>query len=220
MERKTLKTNGIAKSIGRMRMKKRERNALVTAFKHDMLPIGIPCWLDGCRIHICSIKGLTEDMLDQYELPALIICSSWASRLVKALFADDFCAVSFLDLIDANKAGAVQPQHADVILSFLYTLGSLPKKITDLFICGDGGDSRSPAIAAAIIRSLGRDDRAVWENPFYTPNILVYYRMCRASGISVSWEEVLKLRQLNEEAYREAQRNNGQTSHKRWEVLE
>ena len=179
-----------------------------------------PYWMENYRIHIYPIKGLTEDMLDQYEFPALIICSSRVSRLVKALFADDFCAVSFLDTIDVNDEGAMQPQHADTILSFLYSLDSSTKKVTDLFICCDGGDSRSPAIAAAILRLLGKDDRAVWENPFYTPNILVYYRMCRASGISVSWEEVLKLRQLNEEAYRKAQMNNGQTCHKRWEVLE
>ena len=179
-----------------------------------------PYRMEDYRIHIYPIKGLTEDMLAQYEFPALILCSSRVSRLVKALFADDFCAVSFLDTIDVNDEGAMQPQHADTILSFLYSLDSSITRITDLFICCDGGDSRSPAIAAAILRLLGKDDRAVWENPFYTPNILVYYRMCRASGISVSWEEVLKLRQLNEEAYREAQMNNGQTSHKRWEVLE
>ncbi len=179
-----------------------------------------PYWMENYRIHIYPIKGLTEDMLDQYEFPALIICSSRVSRLVKALFADNFCAVSFLDTIDVYNKGAMQAQHADTILSFLYSLDSSTKKVTDLFICCDGGDSRSPAIAAAILRLLGKDDRAVWENPFYTPNILVYYRMCRASGISVSWEEVLKLRQLNEEAYRKAQMNNGQTCHKRWEVLE
>jgi len=191
-------------------------SSFLTGRKLDLKPY----WMENYRIHIYPIKGLTEDMLDQYELPALIICSSRVSRLVKALFADDFCAVSFLDTIDVNDEGAMQPQHADTILSFLYSLDSSPEKITDLFICCDGGDSRSPAIAAAIQRFLGKDDRAVWENPFYTPNILVYYRMCRAFGISVSWEEVMKLRQLNEETYREAQRMNGQTSHKRWEVLE
>ena len=179
-----------------------------------------PYRMEDYRIHIYPIKGLTEDMLAQYEFPALILCSSRVSRLVKALFADDFCAVSFLDTIDVNDEGAMQPQHADTILSFLYSLDSSITSITDLFICCHSEDSRSPAIAAAILRLLGKDDRAVWENPFYTPNILVYYRMCRASGISVSWEEVLKLRQLNEEAYRKAQMNNGQTCHKRWEVLQ
>ena len=197
-----------------------EKNALVTAFEPDMLPIDIPWWLNNCRIHIYPIKGLNEDMLAQYEFPALILCSSRVSRLVKALFADNFCVVSFLDTIDVNDEGAIQPQHADTIISFIYSLDSSTTKITDLFICCDGGDSRSPAIAAAILRLLGKDDRVVWENPFYTPNILVYYRMCRAFGITVSWEDVLKLRQVSDEAYREAQRNNGQTSHKRWEVLE
>ena len=191
-------------------------NAYVSGRKHDLKPY----WMkQRFRIHIYPIKGLTEELLNQYESPALIICSSRVSRLGKALFANDFCAVNFLDTIDENDEGSMQPQHADTILSFLHSLDSLQKQIKDLFICCDGGDSRSPAIAAAILRSLGKNDHVVWENPFYTPNILVYYRMCRAFGIPVSWEDVLKLLQVNEEAYKEAQRNAGQTNHKRWEVL-
>ena len=36
-------------------------------------------------------------------------------------------------------------------------MDSSTTKITDLFICCDGGDSRSPAIAAAILRLLGME---------------------------------------------------------------
>ena len=44
-----------------------------------------PYRMEDYRIHIYPIKGLTEDMLAQYEFPALILCSSRVSRLVKAL---------------------------------------------------------------------------------------------------------------------------------------
>ena len=52
------------------------------------------------RIHIYPIKGLTKDMLGDTAYSALIACSSRVSRLAKALFADNFCAVHFLDTID------------------------------------------------------------------------------------------------------------------------
>ena len=168
------------------------------------------------RIHIYPIKGLTEDMLGDTTHSALIACSSRVSRLAKALFADNFCAVHFLDTIDQDVEGAIKREHADTIKDFLFNLS---EEITDLYISCDGGDSRSPAIAAAVMRLIGRDERRVWRNPYYTPNILVYFVLCESFGVPVMWDDALEQRQINEESYRLAQNLNGDTEFERWEVL-
>ena len=112
--------------------------------------------------------------------------------------------------------GAITSEHADTIRNFLFNLS---EEITDLYISCDGGDSRSPAIAAAVMRLIGRDEQRVWRNPYYTPNILVYYVLCESFGVPVMWDDALERRRINEESYRLAQRLNGDTEYKRWEVL-
>lgn len=171
---------------------------------------------NNIKLHIYPIKGLTMEMLNETVMPALIICSSRIDRLIKAKYVDSFLAVHFLDTIDMNDDGSIKTQHAEVIKDFLFNLSP---EITDLFICCDGGDSRSPAIAAAILKMMGRNDERIWKNPFYTPNILVYYIICQVFGIPVSWENVLEMRMINEKAYKETQMKNGQTGYKRWEIL-
>lgn len=126
------------------------------------------------------------------------------------------CVTFSLDTIDKDNEGSFQRQHAEIIKSFLF---SLPQETTDLFICCDGGDSRSPAVAAAIMRFIGRDEQKVWMNPYYTPNILVYFVLCRGFGIPITWEDAMKYRIISDNAYTIAQNNNGKTEYKRWEVL-
>ena len=50
----------------------------------------------------------------------------------------------------------------------------------ELYVCSDGGGSRSPAIAAAVFRAIGKDDYVVWRNAQYIPNHYVFRLMCVA----------------------------------------
>ena len=111
--------------------------------------------ISNLRIHIYPLKGLTDEMLLLTAHPALIVCSSREQRLKKALLAENFCAVMFQDTIEKDAVGAFKKEQADLIRNFL---DSLSPEVRDLFLCCDGGDSRSPAIAAAILRAAGREE--------------------------------------------------------------
>lgn len=74
----------------------------------------------------------------------------------------------------------------------------------------DDGRSRAPAMAAALLRSLGKDDGFIWDNPVFRPNPWVFARMAEALGLPVSQEEVDGLVARNEEAFALAANRNGQ----------
>lgn len=75
-----------------------------------------------------------------------------------------------------------------------------------LYCCCDAGESRSPAVAAAVIRYFGLDDMQVWENPHYHPNMLVYEMLANALGVAVSDEEKDFRFYTNRKAFRDAVR--------------
>lgn len=67
-----------------------------------------------------------------------------------------------------------------------------------VFVC-DGGVSRSSAMLAAALRIKGRSDLiAVWANPKYYPNILVYRRLLAAVHENLAEADVASLNGLKE----------------------
>ena len=167
-------------------------------------------------IQLGAIKGLNFDTILDVDTSALIICSSRIPRLIKAKYAQNFCATSFDDIIDTTLSGAITDEIAKMIAGFVRNLDDTVEK---LYIACDGGESRNPAIAASILLASGRSDDCIWDNPFYYPNPLVYYRMCKAFGIDMTFEKACELRHRNEDAYHHAQLMRGETSYKRWELI-
>ncbi|MBR0133418.1 MAG: hypothetical protein IJM14_10115 [Lachnospiraceae bacterium] len=167
-------------------------------------------------IQLGAIKGINVDTILDVDTSALIICSSRIPRLIKAKYAQNFCATSFDDIIDTTLTGAITEEIAELITNFVRNLDNSVEK---LYIACDGGDSRSPAIAASILLASGRNDDCIWDNPFYYPNPLVYYRMCKAFGIDMTFEKASELRHRNEYAYHQAQLMRGETTYKRWELI-
>lgn len=51
-----------------------------------------------------------------------------------------------------------------------------------LYICCDSGESRSSAIAAAVLKYKNEKSLYIWDNPHYHPNVLVYDIMCQCFG--------------------------------------
>lgn len=76
-----------------------------------------------------------------------------------------------------------------------------------LYCCCDAGESRSPAVAAAVMRYFGLDDMQVWRNPHYHPNMLVFEMMTNVLGAEASDEEKEFRFYTNQKAFREAIRN-------------
>ena len=73
-----------------------------------------------------------------------------------------------------------------------------------LYCCCDAGESRSPAVAAAVMRYFGLDDMQVWRNPHYHPNMLVFEMLADAMGVAVSDEEKDFRFYTNQQAFRDA----------------
>lgn len=73
-----------------------------------------------------------------------------------------------------------------------------------LYCCCDAGESRSPAVAAAVMRYFGLDDMQVWRNPHYHPNMLVFEMLADAMGVAVSDEEKEFRFYTNQQAFRDA----------------
>ena len=172
--------------------------------------------LKGRTIHIMPIKLLPEELRKRAGDPALILCSNKPSRLEKYYLHSNYCAQSFTDTEDADHPFAFRDGHAGVIKDFVI---SLPEYITDIFICCDGGDSRSPAITAALLLSSGADDGIIWKNPYYRPNKLVFGKLCAAFGINVLREDLLKRMKANESAFRQAMINGGTGSGRVTEIF-
>ena len=96
---------------------------------------------------------------------------------------------------------------------------NLPDEVTDLYVCCSKGMSRSAAVAAALLRMSGRSDDPVWLNPYYVPNILVYYVLCKEAGIPITPDQVLFKQKQNEEAYKKLQQGVP-CEYERWQILE
>ena len=123
--------------------------------------------------------------------------------------------VAFLDVEDPRVIGGFRYAHARAIIRFLELL---PNEVTDLYVCCSKGQSRSAGVAAALIRMSGRDDDIVWNNPFYNPNSLAYYRLCKQVGLPVTPLEVQTKKRKNEKAYLELQEGKP-TKFERWQII-
>lgn len=73
-----------------------------------------------------------------------------------------------------------------------------------IYVCCDSGESRSTAMAAAIMRYYGKSDKEIWTNPHYHPNLLVYKEQLYAFGIKVSKLRLSYLKYINNRALKRA----------------
>jgi rhodanese-related sulfurtransferase len=78
--------------------------------------------------------------------------------------------LAFLDIEFAGRSGGISVVQANQILDF--ALKHLDNVSTLLVHC-EAGQSRSPAVAAALSLLWGLDEKR-WFNPPYTPNMIVY----------------------------------------------
>ena len=154
------------------------------------------------NIVICPIKRLYQILKERGADGAVAIISSsygapdptilWDLPHVYAIYRD----------IDYESPGAFLEDHAT---HFAELIKNITPEIETLYCCCDAGQSRSPAVAAAVGRYFGIDMlNSVWRNPNYSPNIMVFEKMSRALGIEVSDEELDMLQQESRQAFRKA----------------
>ena len=117
-----------------------------------------------------------------------------------------------LKLLDAiHKVGVFDTEMKNKAFSFDYREGMEIKKFLEkqndfgrIYVCCDSGESRSTAMAAAIMRYYGKSDKEIWTNPHYHPNLLVYKEQLYAFGINISKLRLRYLKYINNRALKRA----------------
>lgn len=166
-------------------------------------------------IHIFSAFWLRSDMFD---LPpdnyAFVICTRYIYKYEAVLKPFYWMVSEFEDTDDKRNSESFNLRDAKKICDYILTL---PSWVTDIYICCDHGQSRSPAVAASVLLATGRSDDPVWSNPHYKPNILVFKLMCQAFGIKMT-TPMLILRKLKNRIARSgmSKRSN---KHELWEMI-
>ncbi len=168
-------------------------------------------------IHILPIAAIRSDIFDlPMKQNAVISCADSSNRFLDSGEVLYKLILPFPDVDNKRIAGAFDSSHAKTIRQFLY---SLPETVTDLYICCSEGVSRSTALAAAFLKASKRTDRKVWNNPFYTPNSLVYKRMCNELGVFMPKIVVSLKKSVNRIKYKIAKRKGNSGKHERWEII-
>jgi len=168
-------------------------------------------------IHILAIRAIDAETFDlPKEQNAIIVCTDRDNKFIYNCLPQNILIINFPDVEDENAMGAFNRAHARKIIQFIRNLS---EKVTDIYVCCSKGGSRSPAVAAALLRMSGRNDKAVWLNPYYVPNVLVYRRLCQEYGFLTNKFSVWIRTLLNNRAFKRAQKGIP-PKYERWQLLE
>ena len=146
-------------------------------------------------LQICSIKQLFLE-LDK-NLPD--------RKTIAIIMTMEMISHPNLKLLDSyHKVGVFDTEMKYKAFSFDYREGMEVKEFLEkqndfrrIYVCCDSGESRSTAMAAAIVRYYGKSDKEIWTNPHYHPNLLVYKEQLFAFGIKISKLRLKYLKHLN-----------------------
>ncbi len=167
-------------------------------------------------IHILAIRAIDSATFDlPQEQNAIIVCTGRENKYINMCLPENRLIMRFPDVEDKSFPGAFNSEHARKIIHFIHNLS---EKVTDIYVCCSKGGSRSPAVAAALLRMSGRSDKAVWCNPYYVPNTLVYLRLCREYGFFTSPFSVWIRTLINRASFVMA-KNGRPPRYERWEIL-
>ena len=148
------------------------------------------------NVFISPIKAVLNDLTDMTV--DYILCSS--EKGTKETDNSNVLYLHFFDVEEENPSMSFQDSEAEKIVLFL----SRPTANEDLFVCCDSGESRSPAIAAAILLATGKTDQYIWESTEYHPNRLVFKKMCRKLGIHLTDHDIKKRVETNNAVFHQA----------------
>jgi len=151
------------------------------------------------KIVFCPWRQLAQRVAGEEAHTAAVLSSSTepeASRLPKI----SYVFRQYEDLDYECYGRSFSSEDAKAFADYVKGMAN----VDTLYCCCDAGESRSPAVAAAVMRYLGMDDMAVWRNPHYHPNMLVFAMLMDAVNLSISDEEKDYLLYTNQKAFRDA----------------
>jgi predicted protein tyrosine phosphatase len=133
----------------------------------------------NCSIEIAPVKAFLYDLpsMNQDGLAAIIVSSYEVDA--QRLQMLQHSLLLYFDDVNYPIKGAFTEADGEKIRAFVEGLGNT----RTLYVCCDRGESRSAAMAAAISRFIGQNEWAIWDDPRYHPNPLVYRLTCRALGL-------------------------------------
>ena len=153
------------------------------------------------EVKICPIKGLYYLLQEKKQNNCAAVISSSSEVEAERLTGIPYIVRQYEDIDTEIPGRSFSEEDAMCVLAFLQTLD--PKTGT-VYCCCDAGQSRSPAVAAAICRYYGLEDLYIWQEPRYHPNMLVFDVLTRVFGRPVSDEEKDRLLYINHRAFRKA----------------
>lgn len=134
--------------------------------------------------------------LKTFNDTAIIVCTSNTSAPEQfSIYPKELLTILiFFDITDARSNMSINEEQAKSICDFANK--AYQNKISDLYVCCDSGESRSAAVAAAIIRfyskgrsyrfRIAKEEKKIWSNPAYHPNTYVYKMVCNAFSMKTS----------------------------------
>lgn len=137
------------------------------------------------EIRTASLKELYQILQEpvQGERTAALLCSSYPIREDVIVGKVEWLALRFDDTAIPRGPDSFTHQMGEDVRRFW---DGLQGRTQTLYVCCDSGESRSAAIAAAILRRMGENDKPIWRNPRFHPNPLVYRVQCEAFGVGIS----------------------------------
>lgn len=113
----------------------------------------------------------------------VIACTSNPGRYA-AFSSERFLLLNFDDSTNPDRKYSFKPAHAQAIDRFIENAYEGGLGVERIIVACDGGVSRSAAVAAALMVRFGQDDEsAIWSDPAYSPNRLVFELMCAGLGL-------------------------------------
>lgn len=149
--------------------------------------------------HISPAHSIVEDI--QPDCGYIIISSGEKYNYLGAY--PNILTLNFADTECGERSDAITEVDVQKICEFIEMCNTV-----DVFISCDAGESRSPAVVAALMVLLGEDDSYIWKSNDYRPNALIYRRLLETADYSnpVAKTELTKLEHMSPNEYRDYRR--------------
>lgn len=143
------------------------------------------------RLQLTEVPGIAE--------PVAAIVMTSRPKVAGVEPGPHSLVLEFADVAYDHPQAMTQEQAAEAAKFFKAHIG----QGTILVAC-DNGQARSAAMAAALLRYLGKDDDYIWDDPHFRPNQLVFARMMKALDLPLQPGEIEALVARNEEVFHAA----------------
>lgn len=156
------------------------------------------------EIIIQPIRGFLQELdiiREEESVSAVILCTSYKDSVDLSLLSFmPYCFLEFDDTVEEKKKTAFNNRLAAKVHAFVNSVND----IDVLYVCCDCGQSRSPAIAAAITLFMGKSDQSIWQTAEYCPNVLIFLIQLREFGLFLSERQLQMRIECNKNAFYKA----------------